>query len=97
MKSGTVCSAKPAVLTSEPGILGMKKQRKSKRMLNRWPCAARLFNIRYTSDFYFTENSIHKFCKEFSVVTMPARHTVCVVSHIDETRMRCQISPLWQK
>lgn len=97
MKSGTVCSAKPAVLTSETGISGMKKQCKSKRMLNRWPHAARLFNIRYTSDFYFTENSIHKFCKEFSVVTMPARHTVCGVSHIDETRIRCQISPLWQK
>jgi hypothetical protein len=73
MKSGTVCSAKPAVLISETGISGMKKQRKSKRMLNRWPHAALLFNIRYTSDFYFTENSIHKFCKEFSVVTMPIR------------------------
>ena len=59
MKSGTVCSAKPAVLTSEAGILGMKKQRKSKRMLNKWSCIARLFNIRYTSDFYFTENSVH--------------------------------------
>lgn len=35
MKSGTVCSAKPAALISETGILGMKKQRKSKRMLNR--------------------------------------------------------------
>ena len=66
MKSGTVCSAKPAVLTFETGISGMKKQCKSKRMLNRWPRAARLFNIRYTSDFYFTENFIHNNVKKFS-------------------------------
>ncbi len=74
IERGPVSRAKPAVLTAGTDISGMKTQHKNKRMLNRYSQTACLFNIRYTSDFYFTENSVHKFCKEFSVTSTPIRH-----------------------
>jgi len=54
------------VLRAKRGVFRGETCLKSKRMLTERHNKSKNINIRYTSIFYFAENSVHNICKEFS-------------------------------